>query len=238
MAKKKTRVLLPGGIQALVHDLQNGGSQYAKINLDDIKTGAENDDDERDAQVVDNQEVDELATNSGNVAAEPLGQQPQTPVAQRDGVGEEPARDARPAIAENGAQAGDAAPRPENANGASHADAQSGQVDGTQGLSGDGEPAKQPAGVDADDLKEYHIVKDDSSDSWELFLDMAKQYKHGDGKLATIYIDGTLKNVLDRMKYAGTEKLTTSAILSSIVARFIYDHEEDIRKVLFSGKLL
>lgn len=236
MAKKKTRVLLPGGIQALVHDLQNGGSQYAQINLDDMKTGAEKDDDERDAQDAGNQEVGGAATNSGNVAAEPLGQSPQTAVAQRDGVGEEPAADARPALAENGAQASDAAPRPENANGESLGASVAGQGDaGGAGSANDGATASKPQG---DDLKEYHIVKDDSRDSWELFLDMAKQYKHGDGKLATIYIDGTLKNVLDRMKYAGTEKLTTSAILSSIVARFVYDHEEDIRKVLFSGRLL
>ena len=67
---------------------------------------------------------------------------------------------------------------------------------------------------------------------------MAKQYKDGGGKLATIYIDSTLKTVLDRMKYAGPEKLPTSAILSSIVARFIYDHEDDIRKALFSGNII
>lgn len=87
-------------------------------------------------------------------------------------------------------------------------------------------------------MKEYHIVKDDSRDSWDLFLDMAKQYKDGGGRLATIYIDSTLKNVLDRMKYVGTEKLPTSAMLSSIVARFIYDHEDEIRKALFSGNLI
>ena len=87
-------------------------------------------------------------------------------------------------------------------------------------------------------MKEYTIVKDDSRDSWDLFLDMAKQYKDGGGKLATIYIDESLKNVLDRMKYCGPEKLSTSAILSSIVARFIFDHEEDIKKVMFSGRLI
>ncbi len=87
-------------------------------------------------------------------------------------------------------------------------------------------------------MKEYHIVKDDSTDSWQLFIDMAKQYKSGGGKLATIYIDESLKSVLDRMKYAGPDKLSTSAILSSIVARFIYDHEDDIKKALFSGNLL
>ena len=67
---------------------------------------------------------------------------------------------------------------------------------------------------------------------------MAQQYKTGGGRLATIYIDESLKSVLDRLKYAGSEKFPTSAILSSIVARFIYDHEEEIRKELYSGSLI
>lgn len=87
-------------------------------------------------------------------------------------------------------------------------------------------------------MKEYHIVRDDSQDSWDFFLDMALQYKTGGGKLATIYIDESLKSVLDRLKYAGTEKLSTSAILSSIVARFIFDHEEEIKKILYNRPLL
>ena len=62
--------------------------------------------------------------------------------------------------------------------------------------------------------REYHVTRDDS-----------------------IYIDETLKNVLDRLKYAGDEKLPTSAILSSIVARFFYDHEKDIKDVLFKNTL-
>lgn len=84
-------------------------------------------------------------------------------------------------------------------------------------------------------MKAYHIQKDDSADSWELFLDLAKQYKTGGGRPATIYIDPTLKNILDRLKYPLS--LTTSSILSSIVARFIYDHEEDVRKALFSQNI-
>lgn len=101
-------------------------------------------------------------------------------------------------------------------------------------------PSPTPQGNAAQEQpdREYNIVKDDTRDSWNLFLDMAKQYKDGGGKLATIYIDSQLKNVLDRMKYAGPEKLSTSAILSSIVARFIYDHEAQIRKALFSGDLI
>ena len=84
-------------------------------------------------------------------------------------------------------------------------------------------------------MKTYQIQKDDSADSWDLFLDLAKKYKTGGGRPATIYIDPTLKNILDRLKYPLS--LTTSSILSSIVARFIYDHEEDVRKALFSQNI-
>jgi hypothetical protein len=84
-------------------------------------------------------------------------------------------------------------------------------------------------------MKEYHVQKDDSADSWDLFLDLAKQYKTGGGRPATIYIDPALKSILDRLKYPLS--LTTSAILSSIVARFIYDHEDDVRKAIFSQNI-
>lgn len=191
MAKKRTRVLLPGGIQSLVHDLQNGESRYAPVVLDEKDNAAEK------------------APQSGQTVS---GQQD---TAANDAVSHQPSTPAG-----NGGQAGSEIPVSEKAN--------DGQVPKAV--------AQEEGGGEAP--KEYHIVKDDSKDSWELFLDMAKQYKTGGGKLATIYIDSTLKNVLDRMKYAGPEKLSTSAILSSIVARFIYDHEEDIRKVLFSGKLI
>lgn len=106
-------------------------------------------------------------------------------------------------------------------------------------------PERQREGVDdrqqrgrpqkENTLKEYHVQKDDSADSWELFLDLAKQYKTGGGRPATIYIDPALKNILDRLKYPLS--LTTSAILSSIVARFIYDHEDDVRKAIFSQNI-
>lgn len=191
MAKKRTRVLLPGGIQSLVHDLQNGESRYAPVVLEEKDNAAENA--PQDGQMVGGQQ--------DTTAKDAVSQQPST-------------------AAKNGGQSGNGASASEKAN---------------CGQASDAAVQKEGRG---EAPKEYHIVKDDSKDSWELFLDMAKQYKTGGGKLATIYIDSTLKNVLDRMKYAGPEKLSTSAILSSIVARFIYDHEEDIRKVLFSGKLI
>jgi hypothetical protein len=74
-------------------------------------------------------------------------------------------------------------------------------------------------------------------DSWQIFLDMARDYKQRDTSLATIYIDGDLKDVLDRMRTARSIKLPTASILSSIVAKFIFEHEEEIKKAVF-GNLL
>ena len=174
--KQKTRVVLPGGIQGLVHTLQNGTAEPAmKAQVDVTKLNDENDDNSYTSE-----------NENNEVAAEQTAPQ---------------------------AQVQQAAPA---------------------------QPERAPRGrrPKENTMKEYTIVKDDSRDSWDLFLDMAKQYKDGGGKLATIYIDESLKNVLDRMKYCGPEKLSTSAILSSIVARFIFDHEEDIKKVMFSGRLI
>ena len=195
--KQKTRVVLPGGIQGLVHTLQNGTAEPAmKAQVDVTKLNDENDDNSYTSE-----------NENNEVAAEQTVQQaPQAQTVQQ-------AAPAQPTQQAPQAQVQQAAPA---------------------------QPERAPRGrrPKENTMKEYTIVKDDSRDSWDLFLDMAKQYKDGGGKLATIYIDESLKNVLDRMKYCGPEKLSTSAILSSIVARFIFDHEEDIKKVMFSGRLI
>lgn len=189
--KQKTRVVLPGGIQGLVHNLQNGTAQpnlNPQVDVNKITT-----DDDSAAETPETPEEQQVETAQQAAAQQQAA----------SGVGEsQPA--ATPAA--TASASAERAPR--------------------------GRRPKENT------MKEYTIVKDDSRDSWDLFLDMAKQYKDGGGKLATIYIDETLKNVLDRMKYCGPEKLSTSAILSSIVARFIFDHEDDIKNVMFSGRLL
>lgn len=86
--------------------------------------------------------------------------------------------------------------------------------------------------------RSYKVARDNGADSWQLFIDLAKDYKQRSGKLATIYIDEDLKNVLDRLKSAADIKLPTTAILSSIVARFIYDHEDKIKELVYGKKLL
>lgn len=203
--KQKTRVVLPGGIQGLVHTLQNGTAGPAmKAQVDVTKLNDENDDNSYTSE-----------NENNEVAAEqPVQQAPQAQTVQQAPQAQtQQAAPAQPTQQAPQAQVQQAAPA---------------------------QPERAPRGrrPKENTMKEYTIVKDDSRDSWDLFLDMAKQYKDGGGKLATIYIDESLKNVLDRMKYCGPEKLSTSAILSSIVARFIFDHEEDIKKVMFSGRLI
>lgn len=201
--KQKTRVVLPGGIQGLVHTLQNGTAEPAmKAQVDVTKLNDENDDNSYTSEN-ENNEVAAEQTVQQAPQAQSVQQAPQAQTQQ--------AAPAQPV--QQAPQAQQAAPA---------------------------QPERAPRGrrPKENTMKEYTIVKDDSRDSWDLFLDMAKQYKDGGGKLATIYIDESLKNVLDRMKYCGPEKLSTSAILSSIVARFIFDHEEDIKKVMFSGRLI
>lgn len=202
--KQKTRVVLPGGIQGLVHTLQNGTAEPAmKAQVDVTKLNDENDDNSYTSE-----------NENNEVAAEQTVQQaPAQPVQMAPQAQTQQVAPAQPTQQAPQAQVQQAAPA---------------------------QPERAPRGrrPKENTMKEYTIVKDDSRDSWDLFLDMAKQYKDGGGKLATIYIDESLKNVLDRMKYCGPEKLSTSAILSSIVARFIFDHEEDIKKVMFSGRLI
>lgn len=204
--KQKTRVVLPGGIQGLVHTLQNGTAEPAmKAQVDVTKLNDENDDNSYTSEN-ENNEVAAEQTVQQAPQAQTVQQAPQAQTQQAA-----PAQPTQPT--QQAQQAQQAAPA---------------------------QPERAPRGrrPKENTMKEYTIVKDDSRDSWDLFLDMAKQYKDGGGKLATIYIDESLKNVLDRMKYCGPEKLSTSAILSSIVARFIFDHEEDIKKVMFSGRLI
>ncbi|MCI6671230.1 MAG: hypothetical protein MSG77_01585 [Prevotella sp.] len=86
--------------------------------------------------------------------------------------------------------------------------------------------------------KEYTIARDRGDDSWQLFLGLAKEYKLRDSKLATVYIDSELKQVLDRLKSASSIKMPSTALLSAIVARFVFDHEQDIKDAIYGEGLL
>lgn len=244
MAKKKTRVLLPGGIQGLVHDLQNGTSNFAQKPLVDETIVPDDDDQEPEIEV----ENAALATPAPAAQQSTAAAQPAPQSAQPER--QQPAPETKVASAPDNQSVRDHLVQPVSSPQAPVATNREDVKIEVTPVDQPSQPAPAPQ-VEPDDdthargrrpkentMKEYHIVKDDSTDSWQLFIDMAKQYKSGGGKLATIYIDESLKSVLDRMKYAGPDKLSTSAILSSIVARFIYDHEDDIKKALFSGNLL
>lgn len=255
MAKKKTSVLLPGSISDLVKGLQSGaqpnqnsreqqGDEAREEQHQREETGqAESEGtaeqsatDQSESAAVDERPLsptpDSADSNAYQQAesAEERGDdtsavhedryhhddQPVEQPSQRNGV-------IRPANVRNGAQPSRSASTAYMQGATNREDVQSRR----------GRRPKSEAGAE----REYHVTRDDSRDSWQLFLDLAHDYKVGGGKLATIYIDETLKNVLDRLKYAGDEKLPTSAILSSIVARFFYDHEKDIKDVLFKNTL-
>ncbi|MGG6544358.1 UNVERIFIED_CONTAM: hypothetical protein NY100_02780 [Prevotella sp. 15_C9] len=171
MVKKKTSVVLPGGIANLVHQVQ----------------GAE-------------------------TPATP-GKKEETP---------KPAEPVRPATSE------EPSPTPEST------------MQPTPGGKDRSAPAakKLPKAEGKELAREYTLAIDNSEESWQLFLDLAKEYKRRDTKLATVYIDSDLKSVLDRLKSASSVKLPSTAILSSIVARFIFDHEKDIKNAIFGESLL
>ncbi len=214
---KKTSVILPGGIQNLVNNLQSGNARFQQqVDKEEAAREAEKQeetqeqDDEKEAALRNGQQGQEGRETVG-AAADDAGQ--------KEGRGaapvSEPARVEEPA--------------------SGYQSARGGQTE----LRRDSEPEAPARGRrPKEEVKTYDIIRDNTKDSWDLFLDMAQQYKQGGGKLATIYIDPQLKAVLDRLKYIGPEKFPTSAILSSIVARFIYDHEQEIKDIIYNQRLL
>lgn len=193
MAKKKTSVVLPGGIAGLVHQVQRGGGEEAHN---------------------ENEGAQQQAGQEQN-SVEEIEENPRQP---------EPSQEELNALKEETATkkelSPEPAPQPEKRR--------------------RGRPAAPKMDITPTEKaeKEYHIVKDSGADSWQLFLDLGKIYKTRDERLATIYIDPDLKRVLDRLKTASGVKLPTAAILSSIVARFIFDHEKKIKDVIFGERLI
>lgn len=211
MAKKKTSVILPGGIAGLVQNAQQGIQQPPlDENLNDNADTAETD---KPEDVVSKPESEPKAETKTRQAdgdkkvrtndAEPKDKntaETTKPSAKAGRVGEKPAKPERPAAATS-----------KNNNKPAASDAPS-----------------------ADDERSYSLTPKNSADeSWQMFLDMAHEYKQRQAPIATIYIDEELKRVLDRLKTAGPSRLSTTSIVSSIVARFIFDHEREIKELLY-----
>ena len=214
MAKKKTSVILPGGIAGLVQSAQQGIQQQPLVETRNDGDTAETD---KPNKIIDesNPETQTTATPrqaSGDKKVKTAETQPKNKNAEGTAestnkvnrVGEKPAKTVRPTSATSQSSDKSATTSAESANST---------------------PINE---------RSYSLTPKNSADeSWQMFLDMAHEYKQRQAPIATIYIDEELKRVLDRLKTAGPSRLSTTSIVSSIVARFIFDHEREIKELLY-----
>ena len=213
MAKKKrTMVVMPGAMADLAHSVQRVNTSVANANADDKQT--------------DNEEVE---------AVDKTEEEPQEEVQQAV----EQVENERPTVVEQSTdqvtQTVETEPETQQS--------RFGQVSAIDAVNDEKDrtaPAakKLPKAEGRQLAREYSMAKDSGEDSWQLFLDLARDYKMRDSRLATVYIDSNLKSVLDRLKSATSIKLPSTAILSAIVARFVFEHEKDIKNAIFGESLL
>ena len=213
MAKKKrTMVVMPGAMADLAHSVQRVNTSVANANADDKQT--------------DNEEIEVVYKTE---------EEPQEEVQQAV----EQVENERPTAVEQSteqvAQTADTEPETQQS--------RFGQVSAIDAVNDEKDrtaPAakKLPKAEGRQLAREYSMAKDSGEDSWQLFLDLARDYKMRDSRLATVYIDSNLKSVLDRLKSATSIKLPSTAILSAIVARFVFEHEKDIKNAIFGESLL
>lgn len=210
MAKKKTSVILPGGIAGLVQSAQQGIQQPPLAEpLNDGDT-AETD---KPNNIIDESKPETQTTaksrqTAGDKKVKTGATQPKNKDTEETAeptkanrVGEKSSKTVHPAAATQ--QRND-------------------------------KPSAEPANSTPINERSYSLTPKNSADeSWQMFLDMAHEYKQRQAPIATIYIDEELKRVLDRLKTAGPSRLTTTSIVSSIVARFIFDHEREIKELLY-----
>ena len=213
MAKKKrTMVVMPGAMADLAHSVQRVNTSVANANADDKQT------DNEEVEVVD--KIEEEPQEEVQQAVEQVENERPTAVEQST---------------EQVAQAADTEPETQQS--------RFGQVSAIDAVNDEKDrtaPAakKLPKAEGRQLAREYSMAKDSGEDSWQLFLDLARDYKMRDSRLATVYIDSNLKSVLDRLKSATSIKLPSTAILSAIVARFVFEHEKDIKNAIFGESLL
>ncbi len=209
--KKKTMVMMPGAMTDLAHSVQKGARPAPTTNVEENNTTDEQ------AEI----EVESIQYDTSAVE-----QETRTQVAEQ-----QPAQFAEP-VAPVSEPVAPAAPT-----------SQFGRVEPKQEAVDRKDrtaPAakKLPKAEGRQLAREYSLAKDSGEDSWQIFLDMARDYKARDSRLATVYIDSDLKGVLDRLKSATSVKLPSTALLSAIVARFVFEHEKDIKNAIFGESLL
>lgn len=206
--KKKTMVMMPGAMTDLAHSVQKSARPNPTTNSEETMT--------------DEQEANEPAQyDTNNVEQEVRTQvEEQQSEAYAEAIGDvdEPAVPTTPA-----SPFGRVEPKQE----------------GTDRKDRTAPAAKKLPKAEGRQLaREYSLAKDSGEDSWQIFLDLARDYKARDSRLATVYIDSDLKGVLDRLKSATSVKLPSTALLSAIVARFVFEHEKDIKNAIFGESLL
>ena len=206
--KKKTMVVMPGAMTDLAHRVQKGPRPNPTTNSEET--------------AMDEQEANEpVQYDTNNVEQEVHTQvEEQQPEEYAEAIGDvdEPAAPTTPA-----SPFGRVEPKQE----------------GTDRKDRTAPAAKKLPKAEGRQLaREYSLAKDSGEDSWQIFLDLARDYKARDSRLATVYIDSDLKGVLDRLKSATSVKLPSTALLSAIVARFVFEHEKDIKNAIFGESLL
>ena len=213
MAKKKrTMVVMPGAMADLAHSVQRVNTSVANANADDKQT------DNEEVEVVD--KTEEGPQEEVQQAVEKVENERPTAVEQST---------------DQVTQTAETEPETQQS--------RFGQVSAIDAVNDEKDrtaPAakKLPKAEGRQLAREYSMAKDSGEDSWQLFLDLARDYKMRDSRLATVYIDSNLKSVLDRLKSATSIKLPSTAILSAIVARFVFEHEKDIKNAIFGESLL
>ena len=206
--KKKTMVMMPGAMTDLAHSVQKSARPNPTTNSEETTT-------------MDEQEANEPAPyDTNNVEQEVRTQvEEQQPEEYAEAIGDVD----EPAPTTPASPFGRVEPKQEPTD----------RKDRTA-------PAakKLPKAEGRQLAREYSLAKDSGEDSWQIFLDLARDYKARDSRLATVYIDSDLKGVLDRLKSATSVKLPSTALLSAIVARFVFEHEKDIKNAIFGESLL
>ena len=209
--KKKTMVVMPGAMTDLAHSVQKGARPTPTTNVEDNTT-------DEQAEI----EVESIQYDTTAVEQETrtqVAEQQREEYAEAIGDVDEPA--APPTTPAS--PFGRVEPKQE----------------GTDRKDRTAPAAKKLPKAEGRQLaREYSLAKDSGEDSWQIFLDMARDYKARDSRLATVYIDSDLKGVLDRLKSATSVKLPSTALLSAIVARFVFEHEKDIKNAIFGESLL
>ena len=209
MAKKKTSVILPGGIAGLVQSAQQGIQPplAEPRNADDTaETDKPNDitdesKPETQTTAKSRQAAGDKKVKTGETEPKNKNSEETAEPTKANRVGEKSSKTVSPAAATQ--QRND-------------------------------KPSAAPANSAPINERSYSLTPKNSADeSWQMFLDMAHEYKQRQAPIATIYIDEELKRVLDRLKTAGPSRLTTTSIVSSIIARFIFDHEREIKELLY-----